>query len=349
MISLATSTINDDVRKNVISCLDENRIGGGRFVKEFEEKTAIYLGVKYAISVCNGTMADMVSLAALKVKRPEKTEVIVPALTFIAQTNSVIFNGLTPIFVDVCYDYQMDVSKIEEKITDKTLAIMPANLLGKCCNISEIKRLADKYDLFVMEDSCEAFGIRNKEAIFSTYSFYPSHTITTGEGGMVVTDDKEFAKLAFDARNHGRRNDNNVLDKFHFDTMGYNAKMANINAAIGAALISTADDVINKRQNNVRLMNEILFDDWYAESPHCYPIRCVTEKERDLSLLNLELGGVEARKLFSCLPVHEKVYSYMGFKEGDFPVAEDIGNRFLFVPVHQDLSDDDVKLICSLL
>jgi len=233
MISLATSNITGQVRNNVIACLDENRIGAGRFVKEFEEKVAKYLGVKHAVSVCNGTIADMVALAALRTKRPEKTEVIVPALTFIAHTNSVIFTSLSPVFVDVEFDtFQIDVSQIEKKITANTLAIMPANLLGRHCDMKAIKEIADRHDLFVVEDSCEAFGIRNKESDFSTYSFYPSHTITTGEGGMIVTDDDELAEAARAARNHGRRSDSNVLEKFHFDTLGFNGKMANINAAM---------------------------------------------------------------------------------------------------------------------
>jgi perosamine synthetase len=356
MISLATSNITEQVRKNVIACLDENRIGNGRFIKEFEEKTAAYLGVKHAISVCNGTIADIVALAALRVKRPEKNEVIVPALTFVAHANSVLFNGLIPVFVDVGEDYQIDVSQIEKNINESTLAIMPANLLGRACDIKKIRELANKYNVYVVEDNCEAFGMRNHEADFSTYSFYPSHTITTGEGGMVVTDNDGLAKLARDARNHGRRNDNDVLDKFHFDTLGINGKMANINAAIGAALIDIADEVIKKRVHNVDVMNAWLEDfdfsnkvRWYASSPHCYPKRYSSEEERDRVLMRLEDNEVEARKLFSCLPVHEKVYAYTGYKEGSFPVAERIGKTSLFVPIHQDLTSEDIQYICSLL
>ena len=348
-ISLATSNITDEVRANVIACLDENRIGGGRFVEEFEAKTAEFLKAKHAIAVCNGTMADMVALAALRAAMPFKTEVIVPALTFIAHPNSVLFNGLTPVFVDVGSDYQIDVAKIEGVITDKTLAIMPANLLGKPCDIFRIREVADRHSLFVVEDSCEAFGVRNPEADFSTYSFYPSHTITTGEGGMVVTDSDELAKLARDARNHGRRSDDFVLDKFKFDTLGYNGKMANINAAIGAALVGTAAKVIRKRKDNVDAMNALLDGTWFAESPHCYPISCKSSDERDRTLMTLEANGVEARKLFSCLPVQEEAYAHFGFGAGSFPVAEDIGNRGLFVPVHQDLTDEDIKKICQLL
>jgi dTDP-4-amino-4,6-dideoxygalactose transaminase len=255
---------------------------------------------------------------------------------------------MKPVFVDVGEDYQIDASKIEKKITKKTLAIMPVHLLGKTCDISVIKKLADRHHLFVIEDSCEAFGIRSS-VDFSTYSFYPSHTITTGEGGMVVTDNTELAKLARDARNHGRRNDTNVLEKFHFDTLGYNGKMANINAAIGAALIDIAGEVIEKRRKNVELFDILLGHEWYADSPHCYPVQYSSEKERDDTLLRLEKEGVEARKLFSCLPVHEKVYRYMGFKKGSFPIAERIGKTSLFIPVHQDLSTDDIKRICSLL
>ena len=133
MISLATTNITKEVFDNVNSALKEGRIGQGRFNKQFEEDVCKLLEVKHAICVNNGTMADMVVMSALKVKRPEKTEVIVPALTFVAQTNSILIAGLKPIFVDVKYDYQIDIDKVEEKITDKTLAIFAVHLLGHDC------------------------------------------------------------------------------------------------------------------------------------------------------------------------------------------------------------------------
>ncbi|HEC66363.1 MAG TPA: aminotransferase class I/II-fold pyridoxal phosphate-dependent enzyme [bacterium] len=329
MISLATSLVNDKVRKNVNACLDENRIGGGRFIKEFEDKVAKYMGVKHAIAVCNGSMADIVALATLKAQYPNKKEVIVPALTFIAQTNAVLINGLKPVFVDITEDFQMG----EFKTNKNTLAVFPVHLLGKRCEI--------KSDVPIIEDACEAFGVWNKRDM-ATFSFFPSHTITTGEGGMIITNDDIHAEIARQLMNHGRKSDK-ILEKFHFDYLGFNGKMSNVLASIGCAVVEEADSVIKKRKENVELYNKLLKKDWYAESPHCYPYLYKTSQERDESLIRLSENGIEARKLFSCVPKTE--YNF----KGSYSIAEKIGKVGLFVPVHQDLSDDDIKKVVSLL
>ncbi len=369
MISLATSKITKEVRDNVNACLDDNRIGQGRFNKQFEEDTAKYLGVKHAMVVNNGSMADIVALGVLKAKNPGKTEVIVPAYTFIAQTNAILINGLTPVFVDVGNDYQIDIEQVEKKITNKTLCIFAVHLFGKACNIMKLKQITDKYNIGLVEDCCEAFGggiklfaIRNNSEItkvkfsmklgtfgaFGTFSFFPSHTITTGEGGMLITNDDELAELARQVSNHGRRGDN-ILDKFHFDVFGFNGKMSNVLAAIGCAILPTADEVIKKRRENVELYNSLRKLNWYATSPHCYPVEYNNEGERDETLKRLWENGIEARKAFSCLPTQEKVYKYLGYKEGDFPVAEKFGKIMLYTPIHQGLTEENIKKICNLL
>jgi len=335
MISLATSKITKEVRDNINKALDDNRIASGSFIPEFEEAVANYHGAKYGIAVCNGTMADIVSLAALKALYPDKNEVIVPALTFIAHTNAVIANGLKPVFVDIDDDCQMNPDLIQ--VTDKTLCIMPANLLGKSARISEIRKLG----VPVVEDNCEAYGIRN-DVEFSTYSFFPSHTITTGEGGMILTNDETLAKFARACRNHGRLS-TEILDMFHFPVFGLNGKMSNVLAAIGCAIAPSGGDVIKKRRENVETFNKLLKKDWYAYTPHCYPVFYKDSEERDNKLKELEKNGIEARKLFSCLPTVE--YGL----EGEYPVAEKIGRTGLFVPVHQDLTDKDIETICKIL
>lgn len=354
-ISLATSLINDQVRMNIEAALDENRIGGGRFVTQFENKVAQYMNVKHAIAVNNGTMADMVAIAALKASRPGKTEVIVPALTFTAQVASVIHNGLTPIFVDITSDYQMDLSKIEAKINENTLGIMAVHLLGKECNIEVLSDIAKRNNILLMEDCCEAYGGEYESggkfgtrSDFGTFSFFPSHTITTGEGGMIITNNDNLAALARMIMNHGRVSDK-ITEKFHFSHLGFNGKMSNLLAAIGCAVVDTADDVIAKRKHNVEYFNKQTKDNWFASSPHCYPIVCPSREERDLKLQYLETNGVEARKLFSCLPTQEHAYRYLGYKLGDFPVAEFAGDRCLFIPIHQDLTEENLELICALL
>lgn len=351
-ISLATSKITDKVRENVDACLNENRIGQGRFNLEFEEKATEYFDVKHAISVSSGSMADVVALAAIKIKNPGKTEVIVPALTFIAHTNSVIINGLKPVFVDVGFDYQIDVEQVKKKINSKTLAIFPVHLLGKSCDIEEIVKIANKKNVAVIEDCCEAFGgkIGKKRfgtfGDFGTFSFFPSHTITTGEGGMIITNDDELAELARSLRNHGRRSEE-ILEKFHFDHIGFNAKMSNILAAIGVAMIDEADSVIEKRKQNVQYLNKLFSDIWYAESPHCYPMMAIERWERNKEIIHLEENGIESRKLFSCIPTQEKAYDFLEYEEGKFPIAEKIGNLGYFLPIHQDLTEEDLDYMIS--
>jgi len=334
-ISLATSKITPQVRKNVNKALDDNRIAGGSFIEKFEKSVAKYHGAKYGIAVCNGTMADIVALAALKVLYPCKNEVIVPALTFVAHTNALLVNGFKPVFVDVDENCQLDPCLIE--ITDRTLAIMPANLLGRKVDINKFK----KFGVPIIEDNCEAYGVRNKVDM-STYSFFPSHTITTGEGGMILTDSEELNILARACRNHGRIK-TDILNMFHFPVFGLNGKMTNIAASIGCAIVGSGANVIKKRINNVLLYNKLLKKNWHAFSPHCYPVWYKTEEERNNKLLELDRNEVEARKLFSCIPTVE-----YGLK-GDYPMAEKLSRTGLFVPVHQDLTKTDIKKICKIL
>lgn len=338
MISLATSKITPQVRKNINRALDDNRIAGGVFIEQFEKAVAKYNGAKYGIAVCNGTMADIVALAALKALYPEKNEVIVPALTFIAHTNAVLVNGLKPVFVDVDEHCQMNPGLIE--VNEKTLAIMPANLLGVHNNMERIFNKAK--GIPIIEDNCEAYGIRNKQALMSTYSFFPSHTITTGEGGMILTDNEKVAEYCRAARNHGRLS-TDILNMFHFPLFGINGKMTNVAAAIGCAIAPSADSVIKKRQRNVEIYNDLLGKSWYAYTPHCYPVWYNTEAQRNDKLVELYENGIEARKLFSCLPTVE--YK----KKGNYPMAEKLSRTGLFVPVHQDLTKEDIKRVCKIL
>ncbi len=354
MISLATSVITDKVRENVNACLDDNRIGQGRFNKEFAEKVGTFCGVGPGAEVCNGSMADVVALTSLKVLYPDRNEVIVPAYTFIAQTNAIFIAGLKPVFVDVNDDYQINTAQAEEKINKNTLCLYPVHLFGKACEIMTLKLIAEKYGIGLVEDCCECFGGEYSGikvgtfGDYGTFSFFPSHTVTTGEGGMIISKDPSRIELAKKIANHGRRG-NNILDKFHFDVAGYNGKMSNVLAAIGSAIIDEAQDIIERRRENVKLYNKILGLNWHATSPHCYPVRYANEEQRDETLKRLEANGVEARKAFSSLPTQEKVYAYLGYKEGHFPVAEKFGRTALFVPVHQNLSEDDIRFITSLL
>lgn len=342
MITLGTSIIMPRMVENMSVCFRRNELGQGGFVAKFERKVAKYVGMRHGIATCNGTMADTIALAALKNLNPSAIEVIVPSLTFVAQINSVVFNGLIPVFVDVGYDYQISVSEIEKAVSSKTLAIMPAHLLGKRCKIEKIMRIAKSRHLPVMEDSCEAFGVKPRQ--IGTYSFYPSHVITTGEGGMIVTNDNKLADLSRKLRNHGRKSDS-ILDKFHFDIVGFNGKMNNITASIGEATMEKANEIIRKRRKNIEILNKATGQDWYAESPHCYPIMYGSEEERDKKLMRLKKEGIEARKIFSSLPTQEVLYKNRDYRLVSCQRAEFIGRRGLYVPCHQNLTNQQIKKI----
>ena len=165
---------------------------------------------------------------------------------------------------------------------------------------------------------------------------------------MILTDDKKIAELCKKIRNHGRRSDD-ILDKFHFDIFGYNGKMSNITAAIGSGVVENTDGIIFKRKKNVKALNEATGKDWYAESPHCYPVECENRNARDNKMKELYANGVETRKLFSSLPTQERVYRDMEYERGCFPVAEDIGERYLYVPCHQNLLDNELQQICKII
>lgn len=346
----------------MLNALNKGIIGQGEYIFDFEEKLAKFLNVKHIIATANGTLADTAALAAVKIKDGGKRdEVIVPALTFIAQINAVYYNHLKPIFVDVNYDYQIDVEKIEEKINGKTLAIMPTHLLGRPAKMEKILKLAAKYHLFVIEDACEALGSRYQDKLCGTigdmgcFSFFVSHSITTGEGGAIITDDDGLADLARSLRNHGRKSDK-PEEKFIFPYIGFSAKMNVMEAIIGLAVVDEIPEYIEKRHQNMIKINNFLGKDLFADKeneyivPHGYPVLVGSQEQRDELLLDLPTKfGVEARQIFYSIPTQSGAYAFLGEKEGTYPVAEDIGRRGLYLPCHQNLSEEDLTKIADVL
>lgn len=326
-ISLTEVRISEGARKRVDEVLLSGRIGQSPLIQEFEEKFAEWVGSKYAIAVSSGTMADTIALAVLKYMEPEKDEVVIPPLTFAAQLNSILYNGLKPVF--------------DDRDGKNVLCEFPVHLLGiPMMSVSP----AD------VEDSCEAMGseINGKKCgtfgIMGTFSFFPSHTMTTGEGGMIVTDNAECAELAKRLRNHGK---NSGLD-FHFDVVGFNGKMTSIQAALGIEALKTIDEVIAKRRENwLYLGGEE--PGGCKVSPHAFPVICDSKKDRDETLKRLNANGIECRNLFSCLPTQEEAYSFLGHKRGEFPFDERIGDCGLYVPCHQYLEKEDLDRIKEII
>lgn len=368
MITLAAVNISNKTKALMQEALDKGTIGQGFYIQEFERGLAEFLGVKNVVATANGTLADAVALAAAKIKgglpadrQGERNEVIVPALTFIAQINAVYYNHLKPVFVDVGYDYQVDVEKIEEKITNNTLAIMPAHLLGRPAKMDRILAIAKKYNLLVVEDACESLGSCYQNQLCGTighmgcFSFYVSHSITTGEGGAIITNDDDFAELARSLRNHGRQG-TQAGEHYLFPHIGFSAKMNALEAIIGLGIIGQLPKYIEKRHQNMLKMNEFLGKNYFYDReneyivPHAYPVLVSSKEVRDKLLVDLpEKFGIEARQAFYSIPTQSEAYEFLGEKLGSYPVAEDIGNRGLYVPCHQNLNDEDLAKIADVL
>jgi len=361
MITLGTVNISSKTKKLLNEALDKGIIGQGNYIQDFENKLAEFLKVKHVITTSSGTLADAVALAAAKITDGGKrNEVIVPALTFIAQVNAVYYNHLKPVFVDVGYDYQIDTEKIEEKITGNTLAIMPTHLLGKPVNMNDVLDLAKKHNLFVIEDSCEALGSRYQNQLCGTigdmgcFSFFVSHSITTGEGGAIATNNDSLADLARSLRNHGRKS-SNPGEHFIFPHIGFSAKMNSMEAIVGLGIIDELPEYIERRHQNLIKINNLLDKELLHGKnqyivPHGIPVLVKSQEQRDKLLVAFpEKFGIETRQIFYSIPTQSEAYKFLGEKIGSYPVAEDIGRRGLYVPCHQNLGDEDLRKIANAI
>ncbi len=388
-IPFGAITITERSRQLVNECLDKGRISGGRLVRELEERFAEHIGVNEAVAVSSGTDADILALAVvfdLGARRGD--EVIVPALSFVATGNAVLHAGLTPVFVDVLPEtLNIDPDRIESAITPSTRAIMPVHLMGKPAAMDEIMDIARRHDLLVAEDAAEAHGAlykgRNVGGIghLGAFSLYVAHIITTGEGGMITTNDHELAEILRSLRAHGRscackvcisnvtsgycekRFDPELGDiRFRFDRVGYSCKMNELEAALGLGNMDVFDDILHARRKNLLTMIDGFreFEEFiwtYREEPHerigphAFPF-CVRENApftRNELLLHLEKNGIDPRTLFCSIPTQCKGYEFLGRKTGDFPVAERIGRTGLHIGVHQDIKEDDIACLMDVV
>lgn len=339
-------------REYVNDCLDTTWISSkGKYVSAFETQFANYIGVKNAFTVSNGTVAIHLALLALGIGPGD--EVIVPTFTYVASVNTIVHAGATPVFADSESDYwQVCPRSIRSKITPKTKAIMVVHLYGHPCEMDEITKIAKEFNLRLIEDCAEAVGsefLGRKIGSFgdiATFSFFGNKTITTGEGGMVVTNSDAVASLCFRLRGQGLAESR----EYWHDIIGYNYRMTNICAAIGLAQLEMIDDVVAKKR---------LIADWYRAGLAGLPLSIQgnsnkslnsywmvtalldSADQRDPLRAHLRSEGIETRPTF--YPVHTMpMYS----SPESFPVADSLGARGINLPSYPALTQDDVETIC---
>jgi perosamine synthetase len=349
-----TPSLKGNEKKYVNECLDTTWISSrGKFISSFEKAYSNYIGVEYASAVSNGTVA--LHLASLALGIGPGDEVILPTFTFVATANALLYIGATPVFVDSLRDtWQADPADIERKITSKTKAIILVHLYGHACNMDAIIPICKRNNLLLIEDCAEAIGslYKNKPigsfGDIATFSFFGNKTITTGEGGMVLSNSKEL----IDKVNHYKSQCMTNTAYWH-DLLGFNYRMTNICAAIGLAQLERIDEIINRKIGIADLYRKLFknskieFHAFNKDVFHTYwmcSILLPSAEKRDLLRQYLYKNSIDSRPLF--FPIHTMPY-FQKYAKGEFPVVTDISTRGINLPSYPDLSDDDVIFIAQ--
>lgn len=341
-------------RENVLECLDSTWISSkGRFIQEFETQFAEYIQAPFAASVSNGTVALHLALVALGIGPGD--EVIVPTLTYISSANAVVHAGATPVFCDCEPDnWQMSAQEVAAKITPRTRAILPVHLYGAACDMKALVLLAHEHGLFVIEDCAEAIGTlieRRHVGTFgdiATFSFFGNKTITTGEGGMVVSATQTLHERVVRYKGQGLA----AYRQYWHDVVGYNYRMTNICAAIGVAQLERVEAFLARKAEIASRYRSRLADvpvSFQAEAmgtrhSHWMVALLVQEAaQRDDLRARLESRGIETRPVF--YPIHTMPMYAQRFQS--LPVSEDIARRGINLPSWPGLSDADIDYICA--
>lgn len=343
-------------KEYVMDCLDSTWISSkGKYISLFEEGFSRYINVKHATGVSNGTVAIHLALLALGVG--EGDEVIVPTLTYIASVNAIKYVGAIPIFCDSLHStWQMDPEDVRKKITSKTKAIMAVHLYGHACDMDSLVSISKEHRIFLIEDCAEAIGTLYKGkhvggfGDISTFSFFGNKTITTGEGGMVVTNDATLIERSRHFKGQGLA----LHREYWHDVIGYNYRMTNIEAAIGFAQLEQIDHLIGLKKQVADFyikhldLNKVDYHRSAADVTHSYWMFSILVKDasmREKLRKHLAENGVETRPLF--YPAHTMPMYSNHFNK--FEVAEDLGWRGINLPSFPMLTEEQVIFIANLI
>lgn len=350
MIPQIEPWIGEEELKEITEVIKSTWLTEGKKTKQFEEMFKDLTGAKYVYAFCNGTATLFTSLKVLGVG--EGAEVIVPNLTFTASVNSIILAGAKPVLVDVDKKtFNINPNSIEEKITEKTKAIMPVHLYGQSADMGKIMQIARKHNLFVVEDAAQAVGVKfNNQHVgtfgeFGSFSLYGNKTITTGEGGMLITNDKNLASESYRFKNHGR------LEKgvFIHDKIGFNFSFTEMQAAIGIAQMRKLSKIIELKKK-IREMYEDLLKDVSQVTlsfvdPRCLPVYWFTNilvDDAEKLASYLKEKGIQTRRIF--YPMNKQPCYTL---EGDFPNSQYAYEHGLSLPSSVLLEEEEIMKVCE--
>ena len=353
VIPPANPVFNKEMEEAAIHALRNERFILGESVDKFEEEFARYVGTKYAVSVSSGTNALHLALLAAGLRPGD--EVITVASSYIATSNSILHANGKPVFCDINDEYLIDVNQIEEKINNKTKGIMPVHLYGHPADMKEINGIAEKHDLFVIEDCAQSHGAIYKNKMTGTYgimgcfSFYSTKNMTVcGDGGMVTTDDEDLAWKIKLLRNHGQH------PKDVHTIIGYTARLNTVNAAIGRVQLKYLPKWVEERRKIAEKYNKLLKDveeiilppgDTDIKKPSYHLFEIKTQKRDELIKYLRENNIICLIHYPTPIPYQPIYKDLFGYKEGMFPKSEELSKQAMDLPMFPGLRDDQIKYI----
>ena len=364
-ISLSRPDITENEKKAVIGVLNTARLSLGEKYIEFQKIISDFTGVKYAVAVNSGTSGLHLIIRSLGIGRED--EVITTPFSFIASANCILYENARPVFVDIdektlC----IDVSKIEKKITKKTKAILAVDVFSHPAQWDALKKIAKKHKLFLIEDSAEALGSEYKGkkcgsfGDAAVFAFYPNKQITTGEGGVVLTNNKRIAELCQSMANQGRKIENGKW--LEHVRLGYNYRLDEMSCALGLVQIKRIKEILAKRNKVAGLYNKKLKEIKEVQIPYIeksskiswfvYVVKLSEKfagKKRDKIIKEMAKKGIQCSNYFQ--PIHLQLFykNEFGYQEGDYPVTENISNRTLALPFFNDLKEKEINFVVKNL
>ena len=368
-VPLSNPDIIDKDIEAVLGVMKTRFLSIGPKVVEFEKRMSEYAGVKYAVAVNSGTSALHLIIRGMGIKEGDK--VLTTPFSFISSSNCILFEKATPLFVDIeDKTLNIDLEKVKEKLESLSLdelkkikAMIVVDVFGQPADWDGFKEIGEKYNIRLIEDSAEALGVeyKGKKAgslgEVGVFAFYSNKQITTGEGGILVTDDEELARLARSMRSQGKGESGEWL--VH-ERLGYNYRMDEISSALGCSQMERIEEILNKRARVAEMYGEKLAEVKGVQIPYIAPyvskmswfvyvIRLGRGIDRDRVIRFLREGGIGCKPYFT--PIHlQPFYSEMfGYKEGDFPVTEDVAGRTTALPFFNNLKEEQIDYVVKKL
>lgn len=350
-----------EIDNAIQSVIEKGNFILGDQVSQFEKAIQDYTGAKYAIGVASGTDALIIASDILGFSNGK--EVITSPFTFLASTSCITKHNGKPVFVDIDEDtFGIDVNKIEEKINENTVGILPIHLFDQMTDMDKIMSLSNKYNIRVLEDAAEAFGMRWKGngteykhsgciGDLGVYSFFPTKTLGGyGDGGMIVTNDEKLAQLVKSYRVHG------ATKKYHYDYVGYNSRLDTLQAAVLSVKLKYIDNAIKRREEIANLYKERLKECEFVKLPKVkgdqkqvyYVFNILVENRDGLAeyLKKNEIGY----SIYYPMPLHrQKCFEYLGYKKGDFPIAERVSEKIIALPIYSEITIEEVEFVCETI